>query len=153
MPEYSANAVQTIPAGGSAVFTNTLSSCDRGFIMHMDGTPGFELSGWIPNNGCCCPCRKTNYAMYEAFVGANMAVSTGGTAGEITLSISVNGTAIPYSEMDLTPAAAEEFSHVSNQVTVPILAGCCQTLTVTNTSDQPIDVRNLVLKLKRTDLN
>lgn len=83
-----------------------------------------------------------------------MALSTGGTGEEqISLSIAINGTPIPYSEMDLTPAAVEEFSHVSNQVTVPILNGCCQTLTVVNTSTQSIDVKNLVLKLKRTDLN
>lgn len=152
MPEYSANTVQTIPAGGSAVFTTTVTPCYGGLIMHMDNTPGFELSGWVPAN-TGCPCNRTQYAMYEAFVGGNIAVTTGGTAGQISLSLSINGTPIPYSEMDATPAAVEEFFHVSNQVTVPTLAGCCQTLTVTNTSTQSIDVKNLVLKLKRTDLN
>lgn len=152
MAEYSANAVQTIPAGGSAVFTTTVIPCNMGFVMHMDGTPGFELSGWVPNNGCCYCARRD--AMYEAFVGGNIAVSTGGTAEEqISLAIAVNGTALPYSEMDVTPAAVEEFFHVSNQVTVPILRGCCQTVTVVNLSAQSIDVKNLVLKLKRTDLN
>ena len=120
--------------------------------MHMDSTPGFELSGWVPSNTCGCSCCNNNYAMYEAFIGGNMAVTTGGTAGQISLAIAVNGTTIPYSEMDVTPAAVEEFFHVSNQVTVPILAGCCQTLTVVNTSTQSIDVKNLVLKLKRTDI-
>lgn len=149
MPAYSADAVQTIPEGGSAVFTTTVTPCTKGLIMHMDGTPGFELSGWTPNNGCCC---RSNYAMYEAFVGCNISAPTGGEAGELSLCIAVNGTPIPYSEMDVTPAAINEFFHVSNQVTVPILPGCCQTLTLVNTSSQSVDVKNLVLKLKRTDL-
>lgn len=151
MADYIANAVQTVQPGGFIVFTNTLVPCTAGLVQHLDGTPNFLLSGWVPNNGCC-PCRKRN-AEYYAHIGANVAISTGGTAGQVALAITVDGAPIPYSEMDITPAAVQEFWHVGNEITVPILNNCCQTVAIQNISDQAIDVKNVVFDLKREDLN
>lgn len=151
MADYIANAVQTVEPGGYAVFTNTLVPCTAGFVQHLDGTPNFILSGWVPQNyGCCCNRRM---AEYEAHIGANLSIPTGGTAGQIAIAISVDGAPIPYSEMDVTPAAVEEYWHVGNEINVPILNGCCQTVAVQNISDQAIQIKNLVLDIKRTDLN
>ena len=70
-----------------------------------------------------------------------MAVATGGTAGEISLAIALDGSTLPDAIMTITPAAVEEFFNVSRETEVGIWAGCCETITVRNISDQPIDLR------------
>lgn len=147
MAEYSANAVQTIPAGGSAVFTASDIPCRMGLVMHMDDTPSFLLNGRNPL-GCNCGCGN-NYAEYKVDFGANIAVATGGTAGEISVALAVDGTSVPASTMIVTPAAVEDYFNVSRRITVPIFSNCCQTLTVTNTSTQPILMQNAVLIIER----
>lgn len=153
MAEYSADAVQTINPGEAAVFTTTIIPCGRGLVRHSDGTSNFLLSGWVPSNGCGCSCCNNNRsAEYLVDVGANIAVSTGGTAGQIALAIALDGGTLPYSEMDATPAAVEEFFNVGRSITVPVFNGCCQTAIVRNISDQAIDVKNLSIRITRPDL-
>lgn len=153
MTEYSSNAVQTIPAGGSAIFTTTDIPCRMGLIMHMDDTPNFLLNGYTPSNGFGCCCRDNRYAEYKIDFGSNIAIATGGTPGEISVAISVDGTVIPASTMIVTPAADEDYFNVSRRITVPIFSNCCQTLTITNTSTQPILMQNAILMIDRSDLN
>jgi hypothetical protein len=81
--------------------------------------------------------------------GANIAIPTGGTPGEISVAITVDGATIPASTMIATPAAVEEFSNVSRRIPVPIFKGCCQSVAVRNTSDQPILVQNASLVINR----
>ncbi len=151
MAEYSANAVQTVAPGETVVFTETVSPCTRGFVRHGDGTGNFLLSGWTPNsNGC--PCCNNRSAEYLVDFGANIAVPTGGTAGQIAVAFSIDGGTIAYSEMDATPAAVEEFFNVSRAITVPVFNGCCQTVTVRNISDQPILIKNVSMRFSRPDL-
>ena len=73
-------------------------------------------------------------------------------SGQIAIAVAVDGATLGYSEMDVTPAAVEQYFHVSNKITVPIFRGCCQTVTVRNISDQPILMKNLVTGFKRDDL-
>lgn len=147
MAEYSANAVQTIPAGGSAVFTTTDIPCRMGLVMHMDDTPSFLLNG-KNSYRCNCGCGNS-FAEYKVDFGANIAVATGGTAEAISVAISVDGTTVPASTMIVTPAADEEYFNISRRITVPIFSNCCQTLTITNTSTQPILMQNAVLIIER----
>jgi len=152
MAEYIANAVQTINPGESVVFTNTTSPCRRGFVRHSDGTAGFLLSGWVPSNSCC-PCAiNNNSAEYLVDFGANIAIPTGGTVGAISVAIAIDGGTVPASTMIVTPAAVEEYSNVSRNITVDIFNGCCQTVTVRNTSDQPILMQNANIRFTRPDL-
>ena len=146
MAAYSANDLQIVNPGESAVFTATVTPCYAGLVQHFDGTPIFNLSGGVSNPGCFC---KRNYAEYIVDVGANIAIATGGTVGQIAIALAVDGATLGYSEMDVTPAAVGDFFHVSNNITVPILNRCCQTVTVRNISDQPIQMRNLVLRIIR----
>lgn len=149
MAEYSASA-QTINPGEAVVF-NTVDPCNRGLVRHRDNTGSFLLSGWLPNfmNGCRCTKRS---AQYRLDFGANIAVPTGGTAGEISVAFMVDGATVPYSTMKVTPAAAEEYFNVSRAMEVPIWRGCCETVTVINTSDQPILLDNGTLTISRSDL-
>lgn len=152
MAEYSANAVQTVQPGGFAVFTATVSPCYMGLIQHEDDTPLFSLSGWRPNNNTCC-CNRNRSVMYDVTVNMNVALSTGATVEPISVALAVSGIAYPLSQMDSTPAAVQQFNHIGTELSIPILNNCCQYVAVQNTSDQPIDIRNLVIKFERSDLN
>lgn len=149
MAEYSANALQTINPGETAVFTESPVPCNRGFVRHRDGTGNFLLSGWTPRKSCGC---KSNSARYLVDFGANIAIPEGGTVGPISVAISIDGATLPASTMTVTPAAAEEFFNVSRAINADIWNGCCETLTVRNTSDQPILMQNANIILDRPDL-
>ena len=154
MAEWSANAVQTVNAGEAVVFTNNPVPCERGFVRHRDETGNFLLSGWTPSNSCCCCCCNKNKksATYLVDFSANIAVPTGGTVEAISLAITIDGATIPSSQMVVTPAAVEEFFNVSVAVNAQVWKGCCETITVENTSAQPILVQNANIIFSRPDL-
>lgn len=152
MAEYSANAVQTVNPGESIVF-QTKEPCRRGFIRHREDTGNFLLSGSVPNNGCGCGCCNRNRsADYLIDFGANIAIPTDGTVGAIQVAIAIDGATDPSTTMIVTPAAVEEYFNVSRAVNVPIWRGCCETVTIRNTSDQPILVQNANVIVSRPDL-
>ena len=152
MAEYTAIAVQTINPGESVIFTATTSPCRRGLVRHSDGTAGFLLSGWLPNNSSCPCCNNNGSAEYLVDFGANIAIPTGGTVGEISVAIAIDGGTVPASTMIVTPAAVEEYFNIARNITVDIFNGCCQTVTVRNTSDQPILMQYANIRFTRPDL-
>ena len=152
MAEWSNNALQTVNAGESVVFTNNPVPCERGFVRHRDETENFLLSGWTPNNNCRCCCNRNKSALYLVDFSANIAVPTGGTVEAISLAVTIDGAVIPSSQMVVTPAAVEEFFNVSVAINAQIWKGCCETITVQNTSTQPILVQNANIIFSRPDL-
>lgn len=152
MAEYTASAVQTVNPGESVIFTDAPSPCRRGMVRHRDDTGSFLLAGGIPPVQPCCPCMRSNSAEYLVDFGANIAVPTGGTPGEISLAIAIDGNTIPASTMSVTPAAVEEFFNVSRAINAEIWYGCCETVSVRNTSDQPILVSSANIIFSRPDL-
>lgn len=148
--EYSNNAVQTVNPGESVIFTNSPVPCNRGLVRHRDDTGSFLLAGKVHKSNCgCCP-QSANYLVD---FGANIAIPTGGTVGEISLAIVLDGSTIPTTEMIVTPAAVEQFFNVSDATIAQVWRGCCETLSVRNTSDQPILVQNANIIFDRPDLN
>lgn len=150
---YSAYAVaaQTINPGESAIFT-VVDTCNRGFIRPSVGNSSFVLKGWIPNryaNGC--PCRQKT-ADYLVDFSANISIPEGGTVGEISVGLTIDGITIPGSIMKVTPAAVEQAFNVAKIIDADILTGCCQSVAVRNTSDQPIVMDNAVIVISRPDL-
>ena len=132
MAEWSNNALQTVNPGESVVFTNNPVPCNRGFVQHRDDTGNFQLSGWTPvYSGCNCGCRKRN-AVYLVDFGANVAIPTGETVGEISLAITIDGTTIPSSQMIVTPAAVEQYFNVTCTAIITVPQGCCTTVAVEN---------------------
>lgn len=141
MAEWSNNAVQVVAPGEAIVFTENPVPCRQGLIRHRDDTGSFLLSG-----RSACPCNKVNYLVD---FGANIAVDEGGTAGEISVAIAIDGTTIPASTMAVTPAAAEEYMNVSRAINASIWGGCCETISVRNVSDQNILVQNANIIIDR----
>ena len=153
MADYSAIAVQTVNPGESIVFTASPSPCRRGLIRHNDGSGNFLLSGgMVVNNYCPCSRLYNDSAAYLVDFGANIAIPTGGTVGDISVAFAVDGGTDAASTMIVTPAAVEQYFNVSRSKEVDIFGGCCQTVTIRNTSDQPILVQNASLRITRPDL-
>lgn len=152
MAEYGANALQTVPPGESVVFTTIIIPCTRGFVRFRPDTGNFLLSGWTINqNGCNCN-RKNRSAIYLADFGANIAIPTGETVGPISVALALDGITVPSSQMIVTPAAVEEFFNVSRAINIQVWNGCCENVSVRNTSDIPILVQNANIILTRPDL-
>lgn len=146
MAEYSANAVQTINPGEDATFT-VVDPCARGFVRHREGTGSFLLSGWTPRRSCC-----TKNASYLVDFGASIAVPTGEDVGEISVAFTIDGSIVPSTQMIVTPAAVEEYFNVSRASNVDVWRGCCETVTVRNTSTIPILMQNANIIFTRPDL-
>lgn len=139
MAEYSANAVQTVNPGETVVFTESPVPCTKGLVRHRNGTGNFLLSGGP--SVCVCGCNRSA-RNYLVDFGANIAIPTGGTVEDISVAITIDGATIPSSDMIVTPAAVEEFFNVSRAVNASVWAGCCETVSIRNTSSQPILVQN-----------
>ena len=140
MAEYSANAVQTVNPGESIIFTDAPVPCTRGLVRHRDETGSFLLRGDATQCACCG--RRNQFANYLVDFGANIAIPEGGTVEAISVAITIDGTTIPACDMIVTPAAVEQYFNVSRAVNAKIWSGCCETVTIRNTSSQPILVQN-----------
>lgn len=156
MAEYTAIADQTVLANQPVIFTESPIPCTRGLIRHEDGTGLFNLSGAVPvsefQNRCCCQGEPT--ADYLIVFHGNIAVPEGGTVGEISLALSVDGTIIPATVMRVTPTVVQAYFNVGSSKNVQCYPGCCRNLSVVNsTADQAsILVSNAVLDITRPDL-
>ncbi len=131
MAEYTAVALQTVAAGEDVAFTETAvhgSNC----ITHREG------SGIVKLRGITNQCRARFLVSYSG----NIQIPTGGTVGEISLALAVDGEHLQSAKMIVTPAAVENFFNVSAQVYIDVVRGCCSTVAVQNTSTQAIEVQN-----------
>lgn len=147
MAEWTRVAVQTVNPGEAIVFTENPVRCDLGLILHRDGSGSFLARGAQVRPLCACSCKKSNTVNYNVSFGANVAIPTGQTVGPITVVIAVDGTTIGGTEMEVTPAAVETYSNISRDTSIPIWRGCCQTISVRNTSAVPILVENASIKI------
>ena len=139
--EYSANAAQVVPANSSVIFTESPVPCRQGLIYHRDGSGLFRLANrFFRRNINSCWNRNSNYVVS---FHANIGIPTGGTVEAISLAIAIDGEIDASSQMITVPAAVENLDNVGAEVivTVPYLCGC-STVSVRNTSTQPITVQN-----------
>ena len=149
---YSNPAKQIINPGESAVYTIVEVPCQRGYVRPRLGAGTFLLAGGPPTSKGC-PCCQNITRDYLVDVKADIAVPTGGTAGEITVALTLDGSTVQASTMSTTPAAVEEYFNVSGAMPVDIFRGCCESVSFRNTSDQPIAMRNLMIVFDLPELN
>lgn len=149
--EWTSNAVQTVNPNEEIIFLENPVPCNRGLVWEREGTGLFELKGYTPFNKRCM-CQPEPSAIYEVDFGANIAIPTGATVGPISLAIILGGATIPASTMIVTPAAVGEYFNVSRAINALVRKGCCETLTVRNTSTIPILVQNANIIFGRPDL-
>lgn len=136
--ELTSNALQTVPVNQSVYFTDAPidGNCS---IIHREGSSLVTLKG-ITNQ-----CR----ARYRVSFGANIAIPTGETVGAVSLALAIEGEAIPATNMIVTPAAVEEFFNVYSSIFIDVPRGCCQTISIKNTSTIPVNVQNANLIVER----
>lgn len=152
MAEFAANALQRIEPGENLVFTEFPNPNEMGSIFWEASLNQILLKGIVPTEmGCCMWRTNARFAQYYAQFSANVQIPEDGESGEISLAITINGEVIPTSTMIVTPADTEELQNISTQVYVPIPKGCCQSISIRNTSDQAIEVQNANLTLFRPD--
>ncbi len=152
MAEYSANALQSIPSGQNILFTNAPDPCERGLIIHRDGSGIFTLKGFVPNTYSRCCCNQENVARYLVNFGANVQIPTGGTVESISLAIAIDGEVLPESTVTITPAAVQQLQNVSRTISVPVPRGCCENIAIENISAQTVEVQNVSITFLRPDL-
>ena len=141
--EYSANALQTVTAGGSIIFTESPVPCNRGLIYHREESGLFRLAS--PSTMGCgyCRCAEMPTANYEVAFHANIQIPTGGTVEPISLAIFVDGDEDPSSTMTVTPAAVAEPFNVGADIVVAVPWICrCSSVSVRNISTQAVEVLN-----------
>lgn len=138
MAEFTNTALQTVAIGQNVVFTETPvrgGNC----VVHREG------AGVVTLRGITDQCR----ALYRVSFGGNIAIPAGGTVGEISIALAVEGEPLASATAITTPAAVEEFFNVFTSIFVEAPRGCCVTVAVENTSDQAIDVQNANLIVER----
>ena len=136
--EITGIALQTVAQGEDVAFTETPvagSNC----ITHRQG------SGIVKLRGLTNQCRARFLVSYSG----NIQIPTGGTVGEISLAIAVDGEPLQSTRMIVTPAAAQNLQNISSQAYVDVPCGCCSTVAVQNTSTQAIEVQNSNLIVTR----
>lgn len=119
MAEYIANAEQIVPLNEAIDFVASIP-CNRGLVIHDDGTGVFTLRG----------CGSNCFARYRVTYNGNIAIPEGGTVAPVAVSVTVNGEARMASRAIFTPAAAEEYGNVTSTALVTVPRGCCFSVSV-----------------------
>ena len=121
MAEYIADT-QNVSLNQPIVFDASIP-CNKGLVIHDDGTGIFILRGVVPNQNAC-------FTRYSITFNGNIAVPEEGDVGAIAIALSVNGESRPSSKAIVTPAATEEFFNVTSTAIVTGPRGCCFSVAV-----------------------
>lgn len=115
----------------------------KGYVVHRNESGIVTLRG-IVNNPCA------TFARYQVTFNGNIAVPTGGTAGQIAVGIAVSGEAIQTSTAIFTPAAVDQYGNVTSTAIITVPKGCCFNVAIENLSeDTAINVQNANLVVSR----
>lgn len=143
--EFSANAAQVVPVGGSVIFTETPVPCNRGLIYHRDDSGLFRLiNRFFRQNLLQCWRRNSNYLVSFR---ANIGIPEGGTIPTspegVSLAIAIDGAVDPSSTAISTPTVVETLDNVGAEIVVTVPYMCsCSSISLVNTSTVPITVKN-----------
>ena len=133
-----ANATQTVVTQGNVLFTDAVI-CGCRSIYHRPG------SGLVTLRGITNQCR----ARFKVTFGANVALPTGETVAPISLAIAINGEPVAETTMISTPTAVEQFNSISRALFLNVPRGCCQQVSVENTSASSVSIENASLIIER----
>lgn len=126
MAEFVYNPIQVVEPGQNVLLEDSIR-CNRGLVIHRNGSGIITLRG-IVNNPCC------RFARYQVTFNANIAVPDGGTAGPIAVALAIDGEAIQTSRAIVTPAAVDEYFNVTSTAIIDVPVGCCYTISIENVS-------------------
>lgn len=124
MSEYVQVATPQNVAFGQNLLLADSIPCNRGYVVHRNGSGILTLRGIV--NGCGC------FARYQVTFNGNVAVPTGGTAAAIAMALAIDGEPLQSSRAIVTPAAVEQYFNVTCTAIVTVPKGCCYTIAVEN---------------------
>lgn len=131
------------------------------------------LNGTIPFNSVSIPCNKRDivplvpgvlnlngntsnrFSRYKITLQGNIQIPEGGAVTPIAVGIILNGAVIPESVAIITPAAAQEYQHVSTTASITVPCGCCVTVSgayVDGTEDDPATTPTPSIQVRREAL-
>lgn len=122
MAEYvQAQSPQNVAFGQNLLLIDSIP-CNRGYVVHRNGSGILTLRGITPN----C------FARYEVTFNGNIAVPEGGTAAAIAVALAIDGEALQSSRAIVTPAAVEQYLNVTSTAIITVPKGCCYTVALEN---------------------
>lgn len=142
MAEYVYNPIQEVEDGQNVLLQDSIP-CNRGYVIHRNGSGILTLRGIVNN-----PCAR--FARYKVEFNGNIAIPTGGTAGEISLALAIDGEPLQTSRARVTPTVVDAYFNVTSVANITVPTECCLTISVENTSGVPINVQNANLTVDRT---
>ena len=143
MPEYTSAALQSVAVGQNVLFAETAVSCNKGLVLHREGSGIFTLRG----PGCSC---GQCFARYKITFGANIAIPDAGETGSpVALAIALDGEPLASATMIETPGAAAQFNNVFSAVFITVPRGCCVSVAVENSGAQAVYVQNANIIIER----
>lgn len=137
--QLTAVSAQTVAAGNNLIFENPTCSCSRNNIIYQSG------SGIIMVRGAANCCAK-----YHVSFHGNAATPTGGTAGQISFAITLNGAPMNNAVGSTYTAAVEQYSNIGMETEVDVPAGCCFSVAIRNIGANDAAIANGNLIVKRT---
>lgn len=141
--EYTAIQAQQVTPANNVIFYNTVIPCNKGYVVHRDGSGLFTLRGLTSQ----CQSRARYLVTFSANITAFDPIEA---ATPVSVALALNGEALPETDSIVTVGAAGFFYNVSRSVYVDVPKGCCLTLSIKNTSDDVnINVANAVITIDR----
>lgn len=119
MAEYTNIATQNVALNNALAFNSSIP-CNKGYVLHEDGTGNFYLRGCTPN----C------FARYQVTVNLNAAIPTGGAITPIAVAIAVDGETRQASISDYTPTVVDAYGNVTSTAIVTVPRGNSRTVSV-----------------------
>lgn len=131
MPVYVTTSDSLVALNSTIPFDSVSIPCNSGNVTPLAvGILNLKGSTSSPNR----------FARYKVTLKANVQIPTGGTVTAIALGIKVDGATIPESVAIVTPAAVEEYQHITTDAIITVPCGCCVTVSgayVDGTEDNP----------------
>jgi hypothetical protein len=112
---------QNVAFGQNLLLTDSIP-CNRGYVVHRNGSGILTLRGITPN----C------FARYAVEFNGNVAIPTGGTVAAIAVALAIDGEALQSSRAIVTPAAVEQYFNVTSTAIITVPKGCCYTVALEN---------------------
>ena len=124
MAEYiQSQSPQNVAFGQNLLLTDSIP-CNRGYVVHRNGSGILTLRGIVNGAGC--------FARYEVTFNGNLAIPEGGTVAAIATALAIDGEPLQSSRAIVTPAAVEQYFNVTNTAIITVPKGCCYTIAVEN---------------------
>lgn len=127
MAEFVYNPVQLVQPNQNVLLNGSIP-CNRGYVIHREGSGILTLRGAVNNPSCC-------FARYQVTFNGNIAVPDDGTVGPIAIALTIGGEPIQTSKAIVTPAAVNEYFNATSTAIITVPRGCCFNVSVENVSE------------------